>query len=338
MAVLDTYAGLVHRLQYLSVRLQKRASRRKIEKHPVSQNRETVYSSINYKKDMSTPDGQEDPFTLSGEFEFDEDRDHELGGGNSRTALGDDTPSILTEKEIGKIYYTLEFRQVQTGTFKGEPAWLLVLDARFHTSNSKDVRFKAAEITLDFGGKANASSPGIIKGFAPSMLYGAPIIEQSRWHWEIAASTNINLPPATIELARVAVGHSTEYPIRHMLKLQGSERGVPRRNKVLWSVEERHMDGIPAQLPPLAVIVTHTPGQILQLGVSLKADTGFSMNPKRWPFFLGDKKRVIPLNVQGKRQGATLHDTNLETLDLAIYVKEYLSDSALQPAASAFIS
>jgi hypothetical protein len=159
------------------------------------------------------------------------------------------TREIITEQELRKTYYKLAFKQVQYGTYCGKPACVLVVE--------------------------------VLK-FAPETVYGRSITEHHSSNWAIACVRLPHLQPQlclltcrsrskvwvnfpgvllTIDLFDAKLGHTVDYPVDLAARVVGSSRGHPKRNHVVWSLEERSQDGVPHRVPPVVIMVRYQSGE-----------------------------------------------------------------------------
>ncbi|KAI9825593.1 MAG: hypothetical protein M1819_000489 [Sarea resinae] len=264
---------------------------------------------------------------ITGRLELDEDADRLLGrriidlegatgvpvgagrSGSGAARYSSVTREIIAEREFRKMYYKVLFRQVQYGVYQGQPACLLVFDVQFHSSDHERHRFKSANIEVDFDDSTDVE----VLEFGPQLVYGAIIEEQSRWHWEAGGNVSLSLGPASIELLHAQVGRDTDYPIRRMMRLQGSSRGIPQPHRVVWSLEERKQDGIPPIIESFVILARYPAGATFQARFLIRTSVGLSLYPRAWPFY---SPRDDPVKFHESHPRGPSIDPDFDTLDL----------------------
>lgn len=99
--------------------------------------------------------------------------------------------------------------------------------------------------------------------------------------------------PLTIDIFDIKVGHNVSYPIELAARMAGSSRGYPKRNRVVWTLDECSQDGVPRPVPSIAALIRYRSGMQFTAMIVLAADLGFSLNPRRWSVVAGKDDPVV---------------------------------------------
>ena len=93
----------------------------------------------------------------------------------------------IVEQQLRKTYWRLSFDRVQFGTYKGKPACLLVIEARFAPEDRKRHRFTKVRIGLEFEGGDDEKKKGDVEvqRIAPEWARGVTVPEMHTSNWAI---------------------------------------------------------------------------------------------------------------------------------------------------------
>jgi hypothetical protein len=106
-----------------------------------------------------------------------------------------------------------------------------------------------------------------------------------------------------------SLGKIVSHSVDRAAKQKGGSRGYPSHRRVLWTVQEGLQDGI-KQIPILAMIV------------GVKADFGFSVNPRDCRFFARPDEPVVFDEMDLKRLlKEDSIDPDFDKLDILNYVR-----------------
>ena len=82
--------------------------------------------------------------------------------------------------------------------------------------------------------------------------------------------------------------------------MQGVAKGLPKRKKVRWSLNEANEEGIPWRIPYLVILFRYKAGKPFKVKFAINASIAFSMNPQQIfapslkPIPLSDGMQLIP--------------------------------------------
>lgn len=122
---------------------------------------------------------------------------------------------------------------------------------------------------------------------------------------------------AQITFFDASISSEVSYPVERMTRIRGSDRGFPTSHKAYWTIEEEEGVGIPDNLPHFVILLRHPDGVQFQAKFSVRATTGFSLNPMRLPVFAPTK--VVAFHQSVSKGEALDHD--FSTLDLQALIK-----------------
>lgn len=89
----------------------------------------------------------------------------------------------IAQQQLRKTYWKLSFQRVQFGRYKGKPACLLVMEARFAPEDRKRHRFTKVRIGLEFEGDEKGDIQ--VQQFAPEWARGVTVPEIHTANWAI---------------------------------------------------------------------------------------------------------------------------------------------------------
>lgn len=110
--------------------------------------------------------------TLEGEF---------VDVDGSPAQLNGNITSAIAHERLSGAYWKLKFNHVQYGTFKGEPACVIVVEGDFHAEDRRH-RFSWIRLSVKFEG---AISPVEVVSIAPREAYGISIQETRASNWSL---------------------------------------------------------------------------------------------------------------------------------------------------------
>jgi hypothetical protein len=174
-------------------------------------------------------------------------------------------PKISHHKNLlgQKVYAGVN--KVHWGTYKGNPACLLVVRVRFYFDKGL-FRLKKAAITVCFNKYPQPAAANdtradpIVCVYSPKHVWGEPTEEEKETHWEVAARCSVSVGPAGLG-PEVSQGGSSKINVEHALEIAGMDEPEYDKdypNKVIFEIDENEKigRGIPKELY-FGIVVQH---------------------------------------------------------------------------------
>jgi len=236
----------------------------------------------------------------------------------------------ITRKQLGNCQVVGRLRKVHYGTFKGDPAALIIFGFSFCFAgpSTSIFRYKSATIKITF--RPTRTQTGlrvdpIVRRIFPGRVYGNATKEKHRTGYEILPSVATG-PPLPVQVGiNAKAGWEVEKEVGRRMEIRGYTGTDDKHdddNVAWWVVEENpaDADGIPCDVSCAAIVLNHGLG--FEANVSLKVKTGLavgSIDPRYWlmsgiPWSKDDPLVFEPGDVPAKLRLADLDDVDFSLL------------------------
>lgn len=199
---------------------------------------------------------------------------------------------------------------------------LFVWHATFHPAIGR--RFSSVIVSCKFGSApwtsrslkptALLSSSVEVKAYAPHKSYGASTKEQKKIVWGLELPVTVPAGPVSLGVTP-STNHETSKEVEHAFTITGSARGSPRRNTLVWTLQENGSTerGIPSEIQ-LAALVQHSGPVQIDIDIEGRTAGGFlpwrSLRPKTDA--MGRRKVIDPKVYVGMLEEMDFGDRGLK--------------------------
>ncbi|KAJ6084419.1 hypothetical protein N7486_011219 [Penicillium sp. IBT 16267x] len=208
------------------------------------------------------------------------------------------------------------------GTYRADPAALLIFKFCFDFRSEKRDRFTSVKIVVEFEETLNKDletptdrnprNDPQVKSLAPHRVYGVPTAVGMNRSWSFQGSMGYQVP-AGPQLNASTTNQTQESFQRHRrMRIEGdpsSDNEHIQDNKVVWKMQENKMEGsgVLSILPAAVVVVLpKNPEYLVKATVTVTPHLAFSINPLRLrqkhddPFLLDRKTSWGPQYEPGR--------------------------------------
>jgi hypothetical protein len=218
-----------------------------------------------------------EPPTIKIELEVDILKSQELGFSLSKPVIVEDG---VTNLEAGDAVGAGSYLSVQLTTIQtiDSDHSLLVWHTIYHPSVGR--RFQSAVLVVKLtqklpspesvaGTTISAAVPPIsVQQYAPRKAFGGTAKESKTVHWGLELPLTVPAGPVEVGVTP-SVERESDIEIEHAFVIEGSARGIPRKNTCVWTLEENKATerGVPSEVC-FAALIEHSQPILCEVSAS----------------------------------------------------------------------
>ncbi|KAK1764157.1 hypothetical protein QBC33DRAFT_548237 [Phialemonium atrogriseum] len=199
--------------------------------------------------------------------------------------------------ELAKVQYGTYNCQQADGTYKPEPAALLIFNFRFHFRSENRDRFTSVKIEVEFKETLNTklerppdrnpNNDPQVRFVAPHQICGTPTEVDVKKSWKFEGQLGYQVPAGPSLSATPSVQTEASFQRHHRMWIKGDTDGDNDHrwdNKAVWVMQENRMQGsgVLSSFPGAVVIVLpKSPEHLVKARVTVVPHLAFSLNPLR---------------------------------------------------------
>lgn len=264
--------------------------------------------------------------SLNGSFETEFELDDDTAAPQlGIEAKGKINRHLITQEKIGSTSFSATTQRVQYGTYRGEPACLVLIDFAFRFKPKVPSRYSYASITVTFrratdmqnhrATKAPPEEDPKVANMAPKSVYGIVTEVESKTMRDVTIPVMFESPMGFKTGLEMHAGMERTEHQEHRMEIHGQrhedDEHVDAANGVSWDLFENPVqkDGILRNFRG-AIIVFNPPGQPMWMEVLVRPSVRFSVDPRRLfektdPFarLLQQNDQPVPLDGKSPKDG-----------------------------------